>query len=76
MNLSEGQQIFSTGDFRDMVKQNVKVKILEAKKIENAERGNNFEVEKVGRGNSIICNHKDSESIQLDLNHTNSNQSI
>ena len=32
----------------------------------NSERGNNFEVEKVGRKNSVILNHVDS-------NHTNSN---
>ena len=43
---------------------------------ENAESENNFEVEKVGHNNSIIWYHKDSESIQVDPNHTNINQPI
>ena len=43
---------------------------------ENAEHKNNFEVEKVGRKNSAIWNHKDSNSIDVDPNHTNLNQHI
>ena len=39
-------------------------------------RKNDFEVEKVGRKNSVIWNHKDSKSIHVDPNHTKSNQSI
>ena len=43
---------------------------------ENAERKNNFEVEKVGRKNSVIWNHNYSNLIQIDTNHANSNQLI
>ena len=41
--------------------------------LENSERKNNFEVEKVGRKNSVIYNHKDSDSIHADPNHSESN---
>ena len=41
-----------------MAQQKVKMKTLEAKKIGNADRKNNFEVEKYGRKNSVNCNHK------------------
>ena len=43
---------------------------------ENAEHKNNFEVEKVGRKNSVIWNYKSSHSIQVDPNHTESNKPI
>ena len=43
---------------------------------ENSERKNNFEVEKVGRKNYGIWNHKYSISIRVDKNHTDSNQPI
>ena len=36
----------------------------------------NSEVEKDGRKNSLIWYHKDSNSVQVDLNHTNPNQNI
>ena len=50
---------------------------LGANKIfENAERKNNFEVEKVERKNSVIWNKKYFDSVHVDLNHTNSNQPI
>ena len=51
----------------------------------NAERENNFEVEKVGHGNSVNWNHthsilnwnkKYSDLIHVDLNRTNSIQPI
>ena len=42
----------------------------------NSERGNNFEVEKVGRKNSVIWDHKDSDSIHVNPNHVKSNQLI
>ena len=51
----------------------------------NSERRNNFEVEKVGRNNSVNWNHtdlilnwnnKDSNSIRIDLNHKKCNQPI
>ena len=54
----------------------MKVKTLEAIFFENTERENNFEVEKVGRKTSVIWNHKYSDSIHVDLNHTNSNKPI
>ena len=41
------------------------------KKIKNSDRGNNFEVEKVGRKNSIIWNLKRSKSVRVDTNRTN-----
>ena len=40
------------------------------KSFENAERENNFEVEKVGHQNSLIWHHKDSISIHVDKDHT------
>ena len=40
----------------------------------NAERKNNFEVEKVGRKNSVILNCVNSNNINTDPNHINSNQ--
>ena len=43
---------------------------------ENAERKNNFEVEKVGREKFGIWNHKSSFLVQVDLNQTKSNQPI
>ena len=43
---------------------------------EDAERENNFEVEKVGRQNYVIWNHKDSKSTHFDTNQTNYNQPI
>ena len=43
---------------------------------ESAQRGNNFEVEKVGRENSVIWNKKDSNSIHVDPDCTKSNQPI
>ena len=43
---------------------------------EKTERENISEVEKVGRKNSVILNHKYSDSIHVDQNHTNSNQPI
>ena len=43
---------------------------------ESADRENNFEVEKVGRENSVTWNHKDSNSIHIDPNHFNSNKTI
>ena len=42
----------------------------------NDERKNIFEVEKVGRKNSVIWDHKDSDSIHANPDHTNSNQLI
>ena len=44
--------------------------------LENTERKNNVEVGKVGRKNSVIWNHRDSDLIDVDPNHTNSNQPI
>ena len=38
---------------------------------ENAERENNFEVEKVGRKRSVIFNHVDSNHINTNSNHSN-----
>ena len=53
---------------------NIESKYLRGNKIfENAERNNNFEVEKVGCKNSVIWNHKYSDSIHVDQNHTNFN---
>ena len=46
------------------------------KTFENVDRENNLEVGKVGRKIYVIWNHKDSESIHFDPNHTNSNQRI
>ena len=43
---------------------------------ENAERENNFEVEKVRRKNSIIPNHKYSDLIHVNLNNDDSDQPI
>ena len=43
---------------------------------ENAKSGNIFEVGNSGRKNSVIWNHKDSNSIHTDKNHTNSNKII
>ena len=43
---------------------------------ENAEHKNNFEVEKVGRKNSVIWNHKYSHLIHFDPNNTYLNQPI
>ena len=37
----------------------------------NAERENNFKVEKVGHKSSVVWNHKYSESIHIYPNHTN-----
>ena len=59
-----------------MAQPKVKVKTPEAKNFENAERENNFIVEKVWRENYLIWNHKDSDSIHIDLNYTNSNKPI
>ena len=51
----------------------------------NAERKKNSEVEKFGQESDVNwnhtdlilnCNQKDSDSIHVDMNHTNSNQSI
>ena len=36
----------------------------------------NFEVEKVGNKNSLICGHKDYDLIHIDKNHADSNQLI
>ena len=53
------------------------IKILGGNKtFKNADHENNFEVEKVDRKNSIILNHKYSDSIHVDPNHTDSNQLI
>ena len=46
------------------------------KKFKNGERKNNFEVDKVRRKKYVIWNHKDSDLIHVDPNHTNSNQPI
>ena len=43
---------------------------------ENAECENNFKVEKVGPKHSVIFNHKDSNWIHVDPNHTTPNQPI
>ena len=43
---------------------------------ENDEHENNFEVEKVGRKNSVIWNHKHSDSVHVYPNHTSLNQPI
>ena len=43
---------------------------------ENTVRENNFEVEEVGRENSVIWNTKYSDSINVDLNHTDLNLPI
>ena len=43
---------------------------------ENAESENNFEAENVGHKNSVVWNHKDSDSIHVDPNHTYLNQPI
>ena len=43
---------------------------------ENDERKNNFEFKKDGHKNSAIWNHKDSDLIHIDPNHTESNQPI
>ena len=43
---------------------------------ENAKHENNSEVNKVGRKSFVIWNHKYSDSIHMDLNHTDSNQPI
>ena len=43
---------------------------------ENAEHKNNFEVEKVGRKNSVNWSHKDSNLIHVDPNHAKSNTII
>ena len=51
------------------------MKTLEEKNFENAQRKNNFEVEEFRRKISVIWNHKDSYSIHVDQNHTESNQS-
>ena len=59
------------GDKCDTVQQKFEVKTLEAF-FKNTERENNSEVEKVGRKNSVIWDHKYSDSIHVDLNHTNS----
>ena len=40
------------------------------KSFENADLESKLEVEKVGRKNSVIWNHKYSESIHVDPNHT------
>ena len=42
----------------------------------NAKCENNFEVETVERKNSVIWNHKSSDSIYVDTNRTNMNQLI
>ena len=54
----------------------VEVKRWRQKKIGNSECKNNFEVDKFGRENYVIWNHKDSDSIRVDPNHANSNQLI
>ena len=46
------------------------------KSFENADLESKLEVEKVGRKNSVIWNHKYSESIHVDPNHTDSNKPI
>ena len=43
---------------------------------ENTERKNDCVVEKLGRENYVIWYNKDSDSIHVDPNHTNSNQTI
>ena len=43
---------------------------------ENYERENKFEVEIVGRKNSVIWNHTYSNSIHVDLNHVDRNKLI
>ena len=43
---------------------------------ENTERKNNFEVKKFGRKNSVIWNLKDSDSIHVNTDKTNSNQPL
>ena len=43
---------------------------------ENDERENNSEAEKAGSKNLVIWDHKDSDSIHANPNHTNSNQLI
>ena len=43
---------------------------------ENTERKNNFQVEKVGRKNSVIWNHKDSDLIHIDPSHIELDQPI
>ena len=54
-----------------------KVKTLEEKNVyENAEHKNIFQAEKVGCKNSVIWNHKYSDLIHVDPNHTNLNQPI
>ena len=59
-----------------MVQQKVKVKTFEAITFSKMLSAKNIEVEKVGRKNSVIWNHKDSDSIHVDPNHTKSNQTI
>ena len=46
------------------------------KLFENVECKNNFEIGNVGRKNSVIWNHKESDLIHVDPNHTNLNQPI
>ena len=53
--------ILPTGARHGMAQKKVKVKT-------------NFEVEKVGRKNSVIWNCNDSDSIHVDQNHTDSNK--
>ena len=76
LNPSAGHRIFPIGYLCGMAQQKVEVKPWSQKKIENAERKNNSEVDKFGRGNYVIWNHKDYDSIHVDPNHINSNQSI
>ena len=53
------------------------IKNLRGNKIlENAERENNFKVEKVRRKNSVIWDHKYSDLIHVDPNHIESDQPV
>ena len=76
MTGSAGCWISPPEDCNGMAQRTVKVKTLKAFFFENADRENNFEVEKVGLNNSVIWNHWDSYSILVDLNQTNSDQPI
>ena len=75
-NPSAVHWILPTGYLCGMAQRKVEVKRWRQKKIENSECKNNFEVDKFGRENYVIWNHKDSNSIHVDPNHINSYQPI
>ena len=59
-----------------MAQQKVKLKTLEAIKVSKIPSAKSIVVEKLEHKNTVIWNHRDSNSINVDTNYTDLNQPI